>query len=344
MVERLRYLGVASEATFNDPTPPAATLHVDIASATLDTPADPDLVYEGGLSRAATTRRPGFYSPSGNIVYAFDIDSIGEFLKWTLEGYVFTADDPEIGLNTHEFYGSSESLLPSFCARLGKDVLTDNVNFEHVFSGCTIGQLAVATSDALAVVTADVVSATDSREDIKALEDLLLPATFPLAFHELTATLNTVDRSTLIKSVEWTVANNLSAEDGRSIGSRFPRRIIANERMTTFSLDLFWESLAQLQEFWGGPDGPIEGGTVDFAVDLVYNAGDDGGAFGFDRTMTVQFPASWYGAVTQQPSGRGELVQSLSGKTLNADVLLLDTVTTVNTDIYIALINDQPTL
>ena len=344
MVERLRYLGVAEEATFNDPTPPAATLHVDIASASLDAPDSPDLVYDGGLSRSATTRRPGFYSPSGNIVYAFDIDSIGEFLKWTLEGYVFTVDVPEVGLNTHEFYGTSESLLPSFCARLGKDKLTDNVNFEHVFSGCTVGQLAVATSDDMAQATVDVVAAQDSREDIKALTDLILPSSFPLAFHELTATIKAIDQTARIKSVEWTVANNLSGEDGRSIGARFPRRIPANERATTFSLNLFWEEIAQLQEFWGGTDGPASGGTVDFAVILTYNAGDDGGAFGVDRTMIVEFPASWYSAVTQQASGRGELVQSLSGMTLAKDILLLDTVTTVNTDIYIQLINDQPTL
>ncbi len=342
MVERLRYLGLASESTFNEPTPPAATIHVDIASASLDAPDGPDIVYEGGLTRTATTRRPGFYSPAGNLVYAFDIDSIGHLLKYALEGYVFTVDVPEVGLNTHEFYGTSESLLPSFVARLGKDKLTDNVNFEHVFSGCTIGQLAVATSDALAQVTADVVAATDSRDDILALTDLLLPSSFPLAFHELTASIKGTDRSTLIKSVEWTVANNLSAEDGRSIGARFVRRIPANERATTFAIDLFWDSIVQLQEFWGGTDGPASGGSVDFATILTYNAGDDGGAFGFDRTLIVEFPASWYSAVTQQASGRGELVQSLSGMTLAKDVTLIDTVTIVNTDVYVQLINDQP--
>ncbi|KKK94955.1 hypothetical protein LCGC14_2677640, partial [marine sediment metagenome] len=265
---------------------------------------------------------------------------IGQLLKYALEGYVFTADTPELGLNTHEFYGTSESLLPSFVARLGKDKLTDAVNFEHVFSGCTIGQLAVATSDAMAQVTADVVAAVDSREDIKALTDLLLPSSFPLAFHELTASIKAVDTSVLIKSVEWTVANNLSGEDGRSIGARFPRRIPANERATTFSIDLFWDAITQLQEFWGGTDGPATGGSVDFAVILTYNAGKNG--FTNDRTMIVEFPASWYSSVTQQASGRSELVQSLSGMTLAKDVTLLDALTVVNTDIYIQLINDQP--
>lgn len=344
MVTRLRYLGFAEEASYNEAPPPEATMHVDIASATLDAPTDPDLVYEGGLSRAARTRRPGFYSPSGNIVYAFDIDSVGHFLKWALGGYVFTADNPEIGLNTHEFYGVSDSLLPSFVSRLGKDKLADDINFEHVFSGCSIGQLAIATSDAMAQVTADVLSAKDARDDIKEISDLLLPDSFPLAFHELTASIAASDESTLIKSVELTVNNNASAEDGRSIGSRFPRRIPSNERSTTFSIELFWQSLAQLQKFWGDTDGPAEGGSADFAVVLTFNAGDNEGAFGVDRTLEITLPASWYTQAQQQPSGRSELVQSLAGRSLEGSVTLLDALTIVDTDIYVKLINDQATL
>ena len=62
---------------------------------------------------------------SGNIVYAFDIKTIRWLLKWTLGGYVFTDLD-----NLHEIYASDDTDLPSFTARLGKDL------FEHVFAGC----------------------------------------------------------------------------------------------------------------------------------------------------------------------------------------------------------------
>ncbi len=345
MVQRLRYLGTVKEATFNEDPAPVATAHVDIASATLDAPTEPDIIYAGGLQRTAATRRPGFYAPAGNIVYAFDIDSIGEYLRYALGGYVFTVDDPEVGLNTHEFYGSAEADLPSFVARLGKDILADDTNFEHVFSGCVAGQLSIAVSDALAEATLDIQAAKDSRDDILAITDLILPTSYPLAFHELTASLDGVDQSVLIKSAEFTINNNAASGDGRSIGSRFPRRIPVGERATTFSIELFWDTILQLQKFWGGVDGPITGpNNVEFPVVFTYNAGDDDGAFGVDRTMVVTLPAAWYMSAPIQPSGREEATQTLTGQGLLADVLLLDTVTTVETEVYIALINDQPDL
>ncbi len=345
MVQRLRYFGSVKEATFNEATPPVATAHVDIASATLDAPTEPDIIYAGGLQRTAATRRPGFYAPAGNIVYAFDIDSIGEFLRYTLGGYVFTLDDPEAGLNTHEFYGDASASLPSFVARLGKDILADATNFEHVFSGCTLNSLSIAVSDALAEATLDIQAAKDSREDILAITDLLLPTSYPLAFHELTASLNSVDRSALIKSAEFTINNNAAVGDGRSIGSRFPRRIPVGERATTFTFELFWESIAELVLFWGGANGPIIGpNNVEFPIVMTWNAGDDGGAFGVDRTMVITLPAAWYMSAPIQPAGRDEATQTLTGQGLLADQLLHDTVTTVETEVYIKLINDQADL
>ncbi|KKN20728.1 hypothetical protein LCGC14_0932480 [marine sediment metagenome] len=343
-MERLRYLGVADEATYNPTVPPEATLHVDIASATLDAPTDPDLVYEGGLGRSARTRRPGFYAPIGNLVYAFDIDSIGEFLRWALGGYVFTADDPEIGLNTHEFYGSNESLLPSFTARLGKDELADATNFEHVFTGCVVGQLAIAASDNLVQVTVDVQAARDYRDDIKAIADLLLPSSYPLAFHEVTASLDSVDRSALVKSVDFAINNNAAVADGRSIGERFPRRIPFNERSTTFSLTLFWESLAELQQFWGDIDGVALTGQLDIPVIFTFNAGDDAGTWAADKTMEVTLPRSWYTQSQQQASGRSELVQTVAGRALSGDIALADAITIVDAEVYVKLINTQTDL
>ncbi len=96
MAEILRYAGFAQETEYN-PTgiAPEADYYVDIASATLDTPSDTQIVYGGGLGRTPFLHRPGFYAPAGNIVYAFDIRTIGFLLKWALGGYAFTGEHEE---------------------------------------------------------------------------------------------------------------------------------------------------------------------------------------------------------------------------------------------------------
>jgi len=92
MPEILRYAGFAEEENFNPDTAPSAKYHVDIASAGLDAPTESQMIYEGGLGRAARTHRPGFYAPTGNVVYAFDIYTIAFLLKWALGGYAFTGE------------------------------------------------------------------------------------------------------------------------------------------------------------------------------------------------------------------------------------------------------------
>ena len=80
MANILRYAGFIKESQYGvraagDP------FHVDIASATLDAPSDTNLIYGGGLGKSVRTYRPGYYSPSGNVVYAFDVETIGFILE-----------------------------------------------------------------------------------------------------------------------------------------------------------------------------------------------------------------------------------------------------------------------
>ncbi len=207
-----------------------------------------------------------------------------------------------------------------------------------------VGQLALAASDNLVQATVDVQSARDYRDDIKAIADLLLPSSYPMAFHELTASLDSVDTSALIKSVEFTINNNASVADGRSIGARFPRRIPSNERSTTFALTLFWESLTELQQFWGDAEGVEPEGQLDIPVIFTFDAGDDGGAWAAPKTLEITLPRSWYTQSQQQASGRTELVQSVAGRALSGDITLADSVTIFDAEVYVKLINTQADL
>ncbi|MFA5543256.1 MAG: phage tail tube protein [Bacilli bacterium] len=315
----LRYIGLAEETLFNQAA--EAVIHLDMASASLDSPADTQMVYAGGLQRGARTHRPGFYSPSGNIVYAFDVRSIAYLLKWALGGYLFTGGSP----NMHEFYGQNDIILPSFCTRLGKD------RFEHVFTGCVINSLELKVEGEYCMVTADIIAAKDAKASLEEVSNLLLPEEYPLAFHEMTLAIGS-DVSAKFKDFTLTIANGLNAESGRSVGSRYPRRIPAGEREITFSANLWFENTDELEVYWGDSTGPADSGSTEFSPVITFDAGLGG-------SLEISLPTCIYTQVQQQPSGRDELVQAVAGKAF-MDTIELSDASNVESEILVTVENE----
>ena len=320
----LRYLGICEEISFAESPAPAAIIHMDIASASLDVPGDTEMIYGGGLSRGPHIHRPGFYAPSGDIVYAFDIRTIGFLLKWALGGYSFATGSP---LNTHTIYGSSKNILDSFCARVGKDL------FEHVFSGCVINTLTLKVEGAYCELTASIMAAKDAKATLKALADLLLPTEYPLAFHEVTAKIATVDQSAKIKSLNIEISNNLSIESGKTIGSRYPRLIRAGERTVTVSKTLMFDETDELERYWGGASEPSILGGTEFALEINFSAGVDG-------SLKIDLPRFIYTAMGQKPSGRDEQEQTTSGRAFLPEEIVEET----DTDIVATLQNKEDSM
>lgn len=296
----LRYLGLKEETSFNQQAPPAADYHVDIASATLDSPSGKDIIFSGGLGRSARTHRPGFYAPSGNIVYPVDVNTMMDLMKWALGGDSGTY-----------FYGANDNLLPSFCARLGKD------EFEHIFSGCTLNSLEIAVDSELAMGTLDILGAQDAKGTITDEADLLLVPEYPLAFHEITLSQTAVDISPIVKSMKLGVANNSSAEAGRGMGSKYPRRIMSGDRVTTIDLDLYFDDMTQWDAYQA-------------ATEQEYVINMDGGT---DGQIDITLPKGLMTQVQTQASGRDEIVQSVSIECLVG--AFTDGVNAVTTDIAV---------
>lgn len=328
-MERMRYFGFAEEESYGESPSPGALIVVDQASSGLDTPADTQLLYEGGLTRGIRTHRPGFYAPTGNIVYGWDIGSIGWLLKWALGGYVFTSEGGEGALNLHELYGSEESIMKSFCARLGKDV------FEHVFSGCAVNSLELVADSDFCMATVDVVAAKDAKDTLKTITQVkaLLPPGYPLAYHELSVErIGASDISARIKSLTLSIGNNLDAMSGKTMAHRHPQRAIAGARDITLSMDVFYEDLDMLELLWGSDAGPVAGGSTPYGLQLVFNSGEHG-------TLTIRLPSLINTQVQQQPSGRDEIVQALVGRSIVGEITLNDEATKIETDIYCKLEN-----
>jgi len=303
----LRYAGFKEEDSFAPDSPPPAQFHVDKTGSSLDTPGEPHLIYGGGLGRAAKVHRPGFYSPSGNIVYASDINTIAYFLKWALGGYKFNLEGGTNGLNEHKIYGAKDVFLPSFCAGLGKD------HFEHVFSGCVINTLQLEVEGEFAVLTAEVLAAKDSKDDIKKIEDLSLPKAYLLAFHNVTVVIGdengNVVESDDVKSLTLDINNNSDAEAGRALGSRYSKRIRSNEREVTANMNLNYTNTDVIEKFWGSESGPADTGTKEIDVEIALESGEHGSG-------VITLPKCILMGVNTQPSGRDELVQEINVRAL----------------------------
>ncbi|HDK26590.1 MAG TPA: hypothetical protein ENG48_05830 [Candidatus Atribacteria bacterium] len=322
-----RYAGLSEEGSFNQSPPPEAVFHIEIASTTLDVPDNPNLIFEGGLHRGRKILRPGYYTPAGNIIYPIDIRSFAYFMKWALGEYVFT--DGGEGTNTHEMYGKENNILPSICARIGKDGFG-----EHIFSGLTISSVEIVIENDYIMCTVDMVGAKDTKTTIKAIADLNLFNENLLSFVDASITFGASDYNCKIKSMTLNIANNPDVEAGKGIGSRYPCRIPVGARDVNFSGNLWFEDDTEYQKYWGSSGGVGDSGPTNEEIVITIDSGDDG-------SIELKLPKAVYSNLSAQPAGRGEIVQGFSGIALIDTVTLADEVTEVETELLVTIKNNN---
>jgi hypothetical protein len=322
-----RYCGFCEEGVFNPAVAPEATFHIDIASASLDVPSDPNLHFEGGMSRGRKIVRPGYYVPAGNVVYAIDIRSIGYFLKWALGLYKFT--DGGVGTNTHEIYPSEDIVLPSYTVRLGKD------NFEHVFRGCVMNGLELKIEDNFILGTLDNIGTRDTKAALKEISGLSLFDENNLTFIDASLALgNAVNYNCKIKGMTISITNGANAAAGKGIGSRFPCRIPVGNRNIDIKGNLWFEDSTEYEKFWGGSNGVSVNGSTTEAMAVTIDSGVDG-------SIELEFPALMYTDLKTPPSGRGEIVQAFSGIALIGDITLADAQTEIEAEVLATIQNNN---
>lgn len=87
----LRYLGFKKETGGYGVDPGGADFHLDIASASLDSPGEPFITYEGGIGRMPARVIPGIYVPSGGAEFPVEVTSLA-YLFYLLLGQNSTDD------------------------------------------------------------------------------------------------------------------------------------------------------------------------------------------------------------------------------------------------------------
>ena len=328
-----RYGGLGSEgATFG--TAVDAEFHIDGISSTLDSPKSAEYTVPSGLSRAPRRKVRAYYAPVGTLEYPWDIETIGYNLMYALGPYVYTAgtDAP----NTHEFYGDDNIVPRYFTTRIGKD------KFEHVFDGCAMNALTFNVGEGILNIVNDIVARHDSKADLSAYDDLLLPTDVPMAFHNVTSTIGSdpADISAKVRTLTLAIRNNIDVNRGRNIGSEYPRRHRFGARAVEYSATLEFEDLNMLEKFWGGATGPATIGSTfvdDFKIKF---APHQVGETPEDRYLEILMPQVDVKTSTISPRGSDALYHEISGAAYIDEVTLLG-ATKVNTDIYVKLLNNS---
>ncbi len=349
----VRYFGFKQEDVYGvleDDT----TYDFQVASADLDVPDDPNIPLPT-LERWDDRHIAGFYSPEGSIEFPTDILTVTYFLKFGLGGYEFTLDggkaipEGEGDFNLHEIYATQEYELPSFSSRIGKDT------FEHQFVGCSANTLSLSVENELAMLNVGVIAKKDMADDIR--EPPVDPADpqegelqypdpdlYPMAFYNVKVEIDSVNVSSITKSLSWEFDNGMSAEEGQGLGSRFPYMMRAGKGECNLTINVLDEDKDYLEEFWGTEDGPNDavyndGEGVDqhepFPVDVYMESGVYG-------DIHIHFPRCYFTQVPTAITGGEPRRPDLAIKAEATNVTLDDDSTVVKTPVYIQLGNEEP--
>lgn len=262
-MSRERYIGFAEETTFG--TAVAAGDTIEPESEDIGPSGDQALVFEG-VSGVPRIVKPGPYGVEGSFTALLDLDATPLFWKLLLGSSSDSGASPDI---THLFTLDRPVELPSATFRVGRE------QYEHVFVGCAVDGLTLEFSrDDLAKLTVDIVGQKDEKDTLATPVSYTSGEVF--AGHEITMSIGGNDESAEVESGSISVVTNADADEGRSIGSRFTRRIHPGAIEIAVDLDLAFLDTDHLERFWGAASGPVTGAGSELTeFDVVLNLGNN---------------------------------------------------------------------
>jgi len=298
----VRYFGVAEEATFGTKqTTDALFNYVDASEANLDVPKDSLLSYVGITHRSPTVVAKGQYIPEGDISQAIEGEFFAWFLKWALGDYS----------NCLQFDGGKEAYrhtfaqgntLKGFTTRIGKEQL------EHIFEGCKINSLGIEIpKNDFAMGKAALVAQQDSLGTIKAESAIDTHETGFFSFCHGSVQIDSSTQS--VDSVSFEYNNNISADAGVRIGSRFPQQFDVNAAEIPITIEAPFDATTHLVSFWGGASGPTTVTSKEVVIALTSDDDTIDGTNYFAYSFT--FPRCYFKSVGQPVKGRDEMKQSI---------------------------------
>lgn len=301
----MRYFGYRPEQTYGTEDTSATVRYLNMGKCTLDTPKDPNLEVPSFEETPNRIKR-GLYSPSGDFEVALDVNSISEFLYFTLGTETVVTENTK-----YLIYAGSSRILPSFTAYVGKDDGNPN-DFEHIFYGCVISKLSLTLSDGLATATISIQAQKDGKAALKAESAISIAESYPIAFYEAETSLGSTDLTARTTSFEFEFDNGIDAKNGQAFGSMFPYKLTSSGKTPTIKTDVFYQGYDFLVKFWGDSSGPTCGTTYE-AYKIEFTDEDE-------NELMLLFPKVALKTSSAPVEGTGEIKQSLEFNVLKTTV------------------------
>lgn len=283
-----KYLRFGEESSFGSETDKYAET-VDPTTASLDPAGDDKLILEGigGLDRTVGL---GVYSTAGDIGIPLDDKSTGWFWKWALGGYEVEGDEDSY---THTFSPQLGGLMTPFSCAIGKD------QFEHVFTGNVISEISLEADSEWADMTVSVIGSQDLKASLVEEVDYTEGTMYTAPDGRLVS--GETDLSADVNSVTLSISTGANVEDSAGFGSRFPTKATRESMEVTLDLELAFDSLDELERYWGGSSGP----STDNIEEEQYT-------LSFGDAIDIVIPRAVATSVGQPADGRGTITQSVT--------------------------------
>ena len=313
-----------------------------------------DPVIKSGTSRMNKRARAGILKPTGSTQAEADLEKLAWYFFGFLDNYVCTeGDTPATGhLQTyiHEFYGGEGKELPSFRGIAVYDMLK-----KYIY-GMLIDGLKLEASDDSVSVSADWIYKTEKAGIIgssgetftrpDALDEEIFLMFYDIKLYLGTTTSNSVTSPKLLDGVGTALSyegkNNFDVDGTIGFGSRAPQaKAQAGKRENSLSVTttLTADTVRSILNAEYGEVNALEPSSCKllqqpFEIDIALCEDSDIGC-------KIIFPKCAL-KVTYDMSGADKIEATLSLDTLGSDTVTLeDGTTTVETDMYIRLVNYQ---
>lgn len=339
-----RGFGIEVEGTYGDTTVPTSSFDPNWwnHATDVDFKLNDEPVTRSGSSRMNKRARAGIMKPTGSTTADADLQQLAWYFYGFLDNYVCTTGDTPASGHTqtyiHEFYGGEGKELPSFRGIAMFDMLK-----KYLF-GMLVDEMKLDVSNEGMTVGAEWIYKTEKAAINEAFTEPgeLTAEQIFIMFYDVSLKLNNSALDGVSTAFSFDGKNNHNVDKTIGLGSRYPqKRALAGKRensltiTTTLTSDTA-RSILNAEYGEASATSPSSCKLLQLPLEVNINHCED-----TDISCKILFPKCNV-RVEYSYSGADVIEATLTLDTLGSStVTLADNTTSVETDMYVKLVNYQ---